>query len=80
MKKADLEQFRLIVREEIRVEVEPVRDMALSNNQTLHGAGNDPGLVNEVRDIRKKVFLITSGLTTLVTAVINGALYLLGKK
>lgn len=79
MKKQDLEQIRLIVREEVRVEVQPVRDIAMSNNQTLHGVKGEGGLVNEVDGIRKKVLFITTGISTVLTTAFNVAAHLILK-
>jgi hypothetical protein len=80
MKKQDLEQIRLIVREEIRIQNEPIIKLTYSHQQTLHGVNGDNGLVSEVRDIKKKVFMIVSGVTTLLSTIFNGILYLLNKK
>lgn len=80
MKKSDFEQIRLVVREEIRTELEPIRDMVNSHQQTLHGAESEGGLIKEVNSIRRKVFLVTSGIAGAITAGFNLVIYYLGKR
>ena len=79
MKKAELEQLRLVIREEIQ----PIRELTLSHEQTLHGAKGEKeagGLVNEVAGIRQKVFIITSGIAGAITAGLNTIIYFLRRE
>ena len=79
MKKAEIEQLRLVIREEIQ----PIRELTLSHEQTLYGAKGEKeasGLVNEVAGIRQRVFIITSGIAGAITAGFNTVIYLLRRE
>lgn len=75
MRKSDLDQMEDRFKAVIGKELQPVRDMALSVHQTLHGTKENPetGLVYEFGAIKRKVWKLTA-ITNLVTGLVSGAI------
>jgi len=71
MKKADLDQIAVVIENKLNEALAPLLKTTDSHQQTLHGVNGEDGLVREVAGIRRKVFLITSGIAGVVTAGLN---------
>ena len=65
MTKADQEQIRLIIQDEIR----PVRDMVIKHQEVLFGPSGEKGIMKDVEDMKTLTYKIIGGFTALSFAV-----------
>lgn len=75
LNKSDKEYFKLVVSEVVSGEVKPIRDMALSHQQTLHGTEENPGgIVKEIASFssfKKQVVATVAVLQAVGGAIIT---------
>ena len=79
MKNSDLQQIALIVETKLDDKLAPILKLVNEHEQILYGKNND-GLVSDVKDIKKKVFLAVSGIATAFSAVVNITLHFQTRK
>ena len=70
LSKSDKEYLRLAIREETTTIITPVRDLALRLEQTVHGTEGKGGIVDDVSQIKKRVWKLTA-ITNTATALLT---------
>ena len=75
MKKADLDQVKLVVRDAVHEVMEPVNENIRKLNQSVYGVNGDNGLCGSVKALNlvAEDYKVKKGQLVLIAAAIGGA-------